>query len=94
MGKDMNIRRFLVGGGWFWKNWENMSWFELCVCCWLTGYLNFIFLWWFLFRTVKKVLVKGQDVCVRLRCYVMHITASISLPARVRNMVREMLYSN
>lgn len=41
-----------------------MSWFELCVYCWLTGYLNFIFLWRFLFRTVKVLLVKIWDMCV------------------------------
>lgn len=90
-GQDMKIRRLLVGGGRFWKKWANMSWFELCVYCWLTGYLNLIFLLRFLFHTVKMQLVKSRDVCVDLRCFMVHVTASISLPAGVRNMAREML---
>lgn len=45
-------------------------------------------------KNAVEMLVKRLDVCVDVRCYLMHVTASISLPAGVRNIAREMLYSN
>lgn len=42
-------------------------------------------------KNAVEMLVKRLDVCVDLRCYLMHVTANISLPAGVRNRAREML---